>query len=219
MDAPLVLTSVLTPTEVDDMAFDVDIAWSYPLELYEAATAYKMPWDISILQIKDRLHTEEQYENMGFTHDTDNINAGVRCSAFKTLPSMEDKLKGQMDLAVRIRAVNTADVARLVIEKHFLKDTKGNLRKFSMQQVRCVNCNEKYRRVPLVGKCLKCGERLIFTIAEGSVIKYLGPAIKLAQTYDVSAYLKQTMDLLQRRIESVFGREKERQTGLVSYFG
>lgn len=41
MDTPLVLTSVLAPAEVDDMAFDVDIGWRYPLELYEAGLQYK----------------------------------------------------------------------------------------------------------------------------------------------------------------------------------
>jgi len=107
-------------------------------------------------------------------------------------------------LAEKIRAVDTTDVARLVIEKHFIRDTKGNLRKFSMQEFRCVNCNEKYRRPPLVGKCLKCKGKIIFTISEGSIVKYLGPTISLAHKYNVSDYLKQTIDLLQERIEGVF---------------
>src|SRR3989338_1849808 len=124
MDAPLVLTSVLNPSEVDDMAFDVVIAWRYPLQLYEFALQYKMPWEVRISQIKQVLHTPAQFEGMGFTHDVSDLNLTVRCSAYKTLPSMEDKLKGQMDLAEKIAAVNAVDVARLVIEKHLLKDTK-----------------------------------------------------------------------------------------------
>jgi DNA polymerase II large subunit len=217
-DAPLVLTSRLIPSEVDDMVFDLDVCWKYPLEFYDACTEYKAPWDVDIDQIGKRLGTEKQYEGTGFTHGTDNINTTVRCSAYKTLPSMEEKLKGQMDIAERTRAVDTSDVARLVIEKHFLKDTKGNLRKFSMQQFRCVNCNEKYRRPPLVGKCTKCGGKIIFTISEGSVVKYLGPAISLAEKYNVPSYLKQTLTLLQRRIEAVFGKEKEKQEGLGKWF-
>jgi len=132
---------------------------------------------------------------------------------------MEEKLKGQMDIAEKIRAVNTRDVARLVIEKHFIRDTKGNLRKFSMQQFRCVKCNEKFRRPPLVGKCTKCGGRIIFTISEGSVIKYLEPSISLAKKYNIPAYLKQSLELLKRRIEDVFGKEKEKQEGLGKWFG
>jgi DNA polymerase II large subunit len=218
-DAPFVLTSKLTPSEVDDMIFDVDVAWKYPLEFYEATLSYKNPWDIKIEKIGDRLGTEKQYCDMGFTHDTTNLNSGTRCSAYKTLPSMEEKLRGQMELAEKIRAVDTSDVATLVIEKHFIRDIKGNLRKFSIQQFRCVNCNAKYRRPPLVGKCIKCGGRIIFTIAEGSVIKYLEPSMSLAEKYNVPAYLKQSLELVKRRIEGVFGKEKERQEGLGRWFG
>ena len=216
MDAPLVLTSILEPSEVDDMAFDVDIINKYPLELYEAALLYRNPWDVKIKLIKDVLNTPDQYENMGFTHGTDDFNNGVLCSAYKTLPSMAEKLEGQMQIAQRVRAVSTKDVASLVIEKHFLKDTKGNLRKFSMQQFRCVKCNEKFRRPPLVGKCNKCNGRIIFTIPEGSVVKYLGPSIELAEKYDVPIYLKQTLDLLKRRVDDVFGVHTESQETLNS---
>ncbi len=219
MDAPLVLTSVLNPSEVDDMAFDVDVEWKYPLELYQAAQEFKQPWDVKIKQIKSRLRTPEQYEGMGFTHDIIDINNTVKCSAYKTLPTMEEKLKGQMDLAEKIRAVDSKEVATLVIEKHFLKDTKGNLRKFSMQEFRCVNCNEKYRRPPLIGKCIKCKNgKIIFTISEGSIIKYLGPSISLAKKYNVSPYVVQTLELLQQRVEGVFGKEKEKQVGLGAWF-
>ncbi|MBR9692069.1 DNA polymerase II large subunit [Candidatus Woesearchaeota archaeon] len=218
-DAPLVMTSRLSPSEVDDMIFDMDIAWRYPLEFYKACEEYKNPWDVQVTKFGDYLNTPKQYEGMGFTHDTTSINNGVRCSAYKTLPSMEEKLKGQMDIAEKLRAVQTSDVARLVIEKHFIRDTKGNLRKFSMQQFRCVACNEKFRRPPLSGKCTACGGKIIFTISEGSVVKYLEPSISLANKYNVPTYLKQSLELLKRRIEDVFGKEKEKQTGLGCWFG
>src|SRR3989338_8186958 len=125
-DAPLVLTSGLKSSEVDDMVFDMDIAFSYPLAFYLACEQYKNPWEVKIEQIAHRLGTTQEYEKSGFTHDTTNINHTVNCAAYKTLPSMKEKLKGQMDLAKCIRAVDSTDVARLVIEKHFLKDTKGN---------------------------------------------------------------------------------------------
>jgi len=219
MDTPLVLTSILTPSEVDDMAFDVDIGWRYPIELYEASLEYKQPWDVEVPQIKSHLGTPKQYEGMGFTHDVSDLNTGVRCSAYKILPSMEEKLKGQMDLAEKLRSVNTSDVASLVIEKHFLKDTKGNLRKFSMQQFRCVKCNEKFRRPPLIGKCTKCSGKIIFTISQGSIIKYLEPSISLAHKYNVRDYLKETIELLRVRVEGVFGKEPDKQMGLGAWFG
>jgi len=219
MDAPLVLTSLLNPAEVDDMVFHVDIAWRYPLEFYEAALEYKKPWEVSVPQIKELLGTPAQFEGMGFTHDTGDLNAGVLCSAYKTLPSMEEKMQGQMELAIKIRACDASDVARLVIEKHFIRDTKGNLRKFSQQQFRCVNCNEKFRRPPLRGSCTACNGKVIFTISEGSVVKYLEPSISLANKFNVPVYLKQDLELTKRRIESVFGKDAELQEGLGKWFG
>src|SRR3989338_5919266 len=158
-----------------------------------------------------------QYEGFGVTHHVDNFNKGIFCSAYKTQPTMADKLLGQMEIAKKVRAVNIDDVAKLVIQKHFLKDIKGNLRKFSMQQMRCAKCNEKYRRPPLQGKCLACGGRLIFTISEGSVIKYLTPSLMLAEKYDFSPYLKQTLNILKTNIDVLFGKEKEKQVGLGTF--
>ncbi|MBS1267082.1 MAG: DNA polymerase II large subunit [Candidatus Woesearchaeota archaeon] len=218
MDAPLVLSSKLIPSEVDDMVHGVDVVWSYPLEFYNACLEYKYPYEVDIEQIADRLDTPGQYESMGFTHHTSDINMGITCSAYKTLPSMQEKLKGQMEIAKIIRAVDQRHVADLVINKHFIKDIKGNLRKFSMQQFRCVKCNSKYRRPPLSGKC-RCGGKIIFTISEGSIVKYLEPSISLAKKYEVSDYLKQTLELTKRRIESIFGKDKEKQEELGKWFG
>jgi len=210
---------LLITAEVDDMVFDLDIGWRYPLEFYEACMNHKQPREVEIEQFNKRLETREQYKNFGFTHNVSDINSGVRCSAYKTIPSMEEKLKGQMELADKIRAVDESDVARLVIEKHLIRDIRGNLRKFSMQQFRCSTCNEKYRRPPLIGNCIKCGGKIIFTISEGSIVKYLKPAISLADKYNLPSYLKQNLELTKRNIESLFGKEKETQEGLGKWFG
>ena len=88
-----------------------------------------------------------------------------------------------------------------------------------MQEFRCVNCNEKYRRPPLVGKCIKCKNgKIIFTISEGSIVKYLDPSVSLAKKYNVDPYLIQTLELLQQRIDGVFGKDKEKQLGLGAWF-
>ncbi len=217
-DAPLVLTGRLVPSEVDDMVFNMDVVDHYPLELYEAAEQFKFPWDIKIEIFEHNLNTEKQYEGMMFTHDTDDFNKGVICSAYKTLPSMREKVLGQMEVGRKIRAVDVDDVARLVIERHFIRDIKGNLRKFSQQRFRCVKCNTVYRRPPLSGKCIGCSGKLVFTIAEGSVCKYLQPALDLAKKYDLPAYLQQSLVLLKNRIESVFGKDSEKQEGLGKWF-
>jgi DNA polymerase II large subunit len=218
MDAPLVLTSLLNPAEIDDQAHGLDIVWQYPLELYEAAEQYKYPWDVKIEQITHRLGTPTQYEKMGFTHMTSNINEGVLFSAYKALPSMQEKLNGQMAIAMDVRAVNASNVAEMIITKHFLKDTKGNLRKFSQQKFRCVKCNEKYRRPPLRGYCIKCNGKIIFTISEGSVVKYMNLSLSLSEEYNVAPHVKQTLMLLKNRIDSVFGKDKETQEGLDKWF-
>ncbi len=219
MDSPLVLTVRLVPSEVDDMVLGLDTPWFYPLSLYEAATQLKKTGDVAIEQLRTRLDTPLQYEGIGYTHPVSNINDGVLVSAYKTLPSMEEKLRGQMALAEKIVAVDEADVATRVIEKHFIRDIRGNLRKFSMQEFRCVKCNEKFRRPPLIGKCTVCRGNLLFTISEGSIVKYLEPSLSLAKKYDLSAYLRQNLELTKRRIEEIFGREKEKQVGLGAWFG
>lgn len=218
-DAPLVLTSTLLPHEVDDMVFDMDVAWHYPRELYEAAQQYKHPSEVKVEQLKGRLGTPRAYEDYGFTHHVEDINEGVLYSAYKALPTMSDKVLGQMDLANKIRAVDSADVAKQVIERHFIRDIRGNLRKFSMQQFRCVKCNEKYRRPPLVGHCLKCQGNIIFTVAEGSITKYLEPSLQLAEKYQLSAYLRQSLEITKRRIESIFGKQADKQVALGKWFG
>ncbi len=216
-DAPLVITSKIKPSEIDDMILDMDIASSYPLSLYQAAQQYKMPYDVDVEKVADKLASERTSSNFGYTTPTKSMNYGVLCSSYKTLPTMEDKLITQMKLASKIRAVDSSDVARLVIEKHFIRDIKGNLRKFSMQQFRCVDCNKKFRRPPLIGKCDECGGNLIFTISKGSVVKYLDLAIQLAKNFEVDDYLKQSLELTKERIEEYFGREKEKQAGLVNW--
>jgi DNA polymerase II large subunit len=217
-DEPLLLSSKLLPTEVDDMVFDMDIAFNYPLEFYEAAMQYKNPSEIKISKVKDFLDTEKQYEGFGFTHNTDDFNKGVVCSAYKFIPSMEEKVKGQLDLAKKIRAVIESDVARLVIEKHFIRDIKGNLRKFSTQQFRCVDCNAKFRRTPLRGVCLECGGKILFTVSEGFVLKYLNISLDMAEKYDLPVYLKQNLYLTKKRIEALFGKEKDKQKALIGWF-
>jgi len=218
-DAPLVATAILIPTEIDDMAFDIDVLWRYPLELYEAAEQEKDPWEIKITQLKDRLGTKEAYKDFGFTHNVDDLNNAVRCSVYKLIPNMKEKVEGQMWIAEKLRAVDTGDVARLVIDRHFIRDIKGNLRKFSQQVFRCVKCNEKFRRPPLNGKCDKCSGKIIFTISEGGIIKYLEPALSLAENYDVPEYVRQNLELTKKYIESIFGRETEKQEALGKWFG
>ena len=68
------------------------------------------------------------------------------------------------------------------------------------------------------GGCYKCGGKIIFTISEGGIIKYLEPALDLAKNYDVPIYVKQNIELTKRYIESIFGKEEFKQTQLEAWF-
>lgn len=211
-DAPLILNARIKATEVDDMAFDIETCDEYPLDLYIKAEQFASPREVKVPQIRHML--DGDIKGVLFTHDTTSINAGVTCSAYKKLETMEEKVAKQMDVAHKIRAVDEDDVARLIIERHFIRDIRGNMRKFSSQQFRCSKCNEKFRRPPLMGTCTECGGNIIFTVSEGGIVKYLDSALSLAENYNVSPYVKQSMDLLKKKIESVFGKEKEKQVAL-----
>ena len=191
--------------EIDDEVYDLNTTWQYPLEFYKATLDYKWPWELKIPQVKSRIGKCEQYEGLGYTHKVSDMNAGVLFSANKAIPAMVEKLDGQIELAAKIRAVDLPTVAGLVIDKHFIRDIKGNLRKFTKQEFRCTTCNEKYRRAPMSGVC-KCGGKLVFTIAEGTVKKYLEPSMKLVNHEGVPNYMRQTMKLLKQRIDFCYVR-------------
>lgn len=219
MDAPLVMTTRLNPAEVDKEAHNLDITGIYPLEFYEATLHGASPKDIEARfdLVSKRLGTDAQYEGFGFSHDTSDIAAGPRNSAYKTLETMIDKMDAQLELAALIRAVDAKDVAERVINSHFLPDLIGNLHAFSKQKVRCVKCGVKYRRPPLKEVCPRCGGRIILTVHEGSVRKYLEVSMKVANEYDVSNYTKQRLELLKIEIDSIFKNDKSKQTGLADF--
>ncbi len=216
-DAPLVLNAKINAGEVDDQILDVEfVNGSYPLKLYQLAEEGKHSKEVDFINTCKKVLKEgkDPFVGMGFTHDTNNFNDGVVCSAYKLLPTMHDKVAHQMNLVEKIRAVDTSDTARLVIERHFIRDMKGNLRKFSQQGFRCVACNEIMRRPPLSGVCPKCSGKIIFTIHEGGIKKYLEPALMLAKKYNLSTYIQQNLELIKNAIDSIFGKELETQTGL-----
>lgn len=221
MDAPLVLTTRLDPSEVDKEAHNLDCAWFYPLEFYEATQRCPSAKEVEKLidRVAVRIGSEAQYEGLGFTHDTTDIGDGPVQSSYKTLPTMREKMDGQMRLAERIRAVDAPDVAARVIEGHFLRDLQGNLKKFSKQKMRCVKCNAKFRRPPLRGNCLRCGGNLTMTVHHKSVIKYLEVSKEVAERYNVRLYTKQRLAILEDNVASLFQSDKVKKTSLKDFFG
>ncbi|MFH1608078.1 MAG: DNA polymerase II large subunit [archaeon] len=217
-DAPLVLNAKIDAGEVDDQILDFEFANEYPIELYELAEKREHSSKVKVRDVKTVLKEGgNPFTGFGYTHDTHDFNEGVVCSSYKTLATMQDKVRHQMELVEKIRAADTSDTARLIIERHFMRDMKGNLRKFSQQGFRCVACNEIMRRPPLTGVCPRCKGKIIFTIHEGGIKKYLEPAIDLAKKYNLSPYIKQTLEITKENIDSIFGKELEKQTGLFEF--
>jgi len=225
MDAPLVLTSRIDPSEIDKEALNVDVCTGYPLEMYTGALNYIEPKTISNLidRVERRLGTPGQVEGFQFTHDTSDISSGPLESMYTQLKSMTEKLECELVLAEKIRAVDADDVAERVLNTHFIRDLMGNLSAFSKQKFRCTKCNTSYRRMPLAGKCTKfrgknpCNGNIIPTVHEGSVKKYLEMSREICRKYKVSEYTKQRVEVIDMAILSTFGEEKNEQLGLADF--
>jgi DNA polymerase II large subunit len=221
MDLPLVLSTRLDPNEVDKETHNVDTLRRYPLEFYQATTRHAHAKEVAKVMglVEARIGKPEQYEGFGFTHDTHDIAAGPAASAYKTLGSMMDKMTAQMELARKTRAVDEADVGARVIGTHFLPDLMGNLKAFSKQSVRCTKCSTKFRRMPLKGGCLACGNpTLTLTVHEGSVRKYLEVSKSIATKYKIDPYTHQRILLLEQAVESLFQNDKVRKSKLSDFF-
>ncbi|MFB6271244.1 MAG: DNA polymerase II large subunit, partial [Halobacterium sp.] len=202
MDAPLVMSSRIDPSEIDDEAHNVDVVDQYPREFYEATRELADPGEVEdLVEIaEESLGTDTEYAGFDHTHDTSDIHLGPSLSAYKTLGSMMEKMDAQLELGRKLRSVDETDVAERVIEYHFLPDLLGNLRAFSRQETRCLDCGEKYRRMPLTGDCRECGGRVNLTVHEGSVNKYMDTALTVAEEYDCREYTKQRLEVLETKL-------------------
>jgi len=215
MDAPLVLSSRIDPEEIDDESHNLDTMETLPLELYQKTMENFKPSDVVDLvdNVKKRLGKDEQYSGLIYSHETTSIHQGPKICLYKTLPSMKEKVNGQISLAEKIRAVDQKGVVEGVLNSHFLPDIAGNSRAFARQKVRCTKCNKKYRRIPLTGECT-CGGNLILSISKGSVTKYLEISKELASRYPIDPYLVQRIELLESGIHSLFESDRSKQSSL-----
>jgi len=195
MDAPLVLSSRIDPEEIDDESHNIDAMPQIPLGLYEKTLEFAKPSDVLDMV------------------DTSSIHSGPKVCLYKLLPTMKEKVEGQIKLAEKIRAVDQKGVVEGVLTSHFLPDMAGNSRAFSRQKVRCTKCNKKYRRIPLSGDCV-CGSGLILSISKGSVVKYLEISKNLSQRYPIDNYLVQRIELIESGINSLFESDKSKQSSL-----
>jgi len=219
MDAPLLLMPVVNTKEVQRQAHAVDVACAYPVEFYEKTWENVEARHVNRLidLIEYRLGTEAQFEGFSYTTPVSNINAGNHESSYKRFKTMIEKLKSQLDLAEKIEAVDAKEVALKVLTTHFIRDIAGNLRAFSTQGFRCKSCNRRFRRLPLRGKCPRCGGALTLTVYRGGIEKYIDAAEHLIEKYGLPQYYAQRILLVRDEIDSLFDGNKPKQISLVDF--
>jgi DNA polymerase II large subunit len=223
MDAPLILTVNVDPKEVDNEVHAMEICRGYGIEFYAAAERNAPPGEAKLELVKDRLGTPNAYSNIMFTHlsGPGAVAGSPKKSMYTKLNTMSEKIAAQFRLTDMLECVDRPDAAKNLILSHFIPDLIGNMHSFSRQGFRCVACNSKYRRVPLVGKCTRCHGKIVLTISKSSIEKYLEIATTLAERYALEPYIRQRLALIRDEIENVFGysgtMESNRQVNLSKF--
>jgi DNA polymerase II large subunit len=220
MDAPLVISTRLDPREVDGESHNVDYMSRYPLQFYLDSLNYAKPGDVEkyIITYKKMIGKEGQFEGCRFTHPTASINLGPHKSAYTVFGTMAEKIESQLWLARVIQAVDAQDIARKVISSHFAPDILGNIRSYSTQSFRCPKCGAKYRRIPLMGKCIDCGGKLLMTVNPGGITKYLSKSLSMIKDFNLSAYTAQRWKLIEMYVTSLTNNPKVKQKSIASFF-
>lgn len=221
MDAPLLIQPIVLPYEVQRQAHNIDIASTYSLEFYEATWKQAKAADIADMTetIKNRIGDPRQFFDYGFTHLTNTLVTKAQRSAYSTLNTMEEKLKMQFDTAKLINAVDANEVAAMVLTTHILPDIIGNMRSYSSQTFRCTTCGAKFRRMPLMGKCIDCGCALIQTVTRGAVEKYLGIATDMCKQYKINDYLRSRIESIALELKLIFKEERRTQSSMMEFMG
>ena len=222
MDATLVISTKLDPNEIDTEAHNIDTLFQYPREFYEATQNFYNPSEIEdTMELVDyHLKKGKKYGDIGFNIPTSDINEGPITTSYKTYENMDDKIDAQLHLARIIKAVDERNVAEKILSTHFNPDILGNLRKFAIQEFRCVKCNQKYKRPPIsnAGNCPKCNGNIILTVNRGGIEKYIPRAISLCRDFNLDAYTIQRMELIEEYVESLTNNPKIKQQKLSDFF-
>ncbi len=211
MDAPLVLTTIIDPLEVDDECHNIEVMERLPLEFYSLCEEYSEPNEVLefIDIVKKRLGKQNQYINLYFSTYNNNIVNGPLVTEYDKIRNMEEKVRKQLYLAMKICAVDAKDVAERLLKHHFIPDLAGNFRAFLTQKFRCMKCGAKYRRIPLKGKCLKCNNELVLSVHEKNISKYLNISYFLSKEFNLDNFIKQEIELIERSLNNLIKSKKE----------
>ncbi|MGD0422267.1 MAG: DNA polymerase II large subunit [Candidatus Bathyarchaeia archaeon] len=220
MDAPILLTVSIKPTEIARQAYNLETTEQLPLRFYQETQRRSDPKRLSAIieTVNARLGSTMVLDSLGCTLTVTDINNGNLESTYKKLGSMLDKVTEQLKVAETVKAVDAAEVARRVLSTHFMRDLTGNLKAFAAQRFRCTKCNAKFRRVPLKGACTRCGGKLSLTVYKGGVEKYLTVAQDLVNRYNLGKYHTQRLMLLRQEIDSMFNETEEKKQPSLAQF-
>lgn len=235
MDAPLILTTTINPTEIDKEALNVDTLAQYPVSFYEGTMKRPTAKDahkLGIETVETRLEQGKDPFIFDFTHDTKSCDEAPKNNPYNTLESMRQKTMMQFELGEVLHAVDNEDQAGRLINRHLIRDMRGNLRAYGQQKVRCTKCGASYRRPPIAGKCIAvmkknaenpltgeieditCDHKLILTVTQGAVAKYDNLMNDIIEKYGVDGYTDNLYRLVSSWVADTFssGDETTQQT-------
>ena len=172
-----------------------------------------------------RLGSDNESRGFGFTHDTNDCSDGPKNNPYNTLDSMRLKTMAQFALGTTLYSVDNKDQSSRLIDRHLIRDMRGNLRAYGQQKVRCTKCGTSYRRPPITGECnqivdtkvdpftneeveVMCPGNLILTVTKGSVAKYDGLMNELVEKYGCNEYIKELYHMVSNWVAETF-REEE----------
>ena len=237
MDAPLILTMKINPSEIDKEALNIETVTQYPVSFYEATQDFPPAKDavkFGVEIVESRLGSPAELSGFGFTHDSDDCAGGPADNPYTELESMKQKTMAQFALGELLYSVDNQVQASKLIDRHLIRDMRGNLRAFGQQSVRCPRCGAKYRRPPISGKCrtvlsekshdesmtgedevVICDGNLILTVSQGSVKKYNGLMVELVDRYGCDEYIEQLHNFVSLWVSQTFDDQDElKQTKL-----
>jgi DNA polymerase II large subunit len=233
MDAPLILTTKIVPSEIDKEALNVEIVDRYPIEFYELTLGThdedgdwipapaKAAVAAGVTIVESVLGTDLQYVGQNFTHDTSDCAEGPANNPYNTLDSMRQKTMAQFALGDCLESVDNVDQSSRLINRHLIRDMRGNLRAYGQQKVRCPKCAAKYRRPPISGQCMtvletkqnpfsgeteeiRCDGRIILTVTHGAVAKYDKLMAELVTRYGADNYTEGLYEQVSRWVKDTF---------------
>ena len=233
MDAPLILTMKINPSEIDKEALNVETVTQYPVSFYEATQNFppaKEAVKAGVEIVENRLGSPAELSGFGFTHDSEDCAGGPTDNPYTELESMKQKTMAQFALGELLYSVDNQVQASKLIDRHLIRDMRGNLRAFGQQSVRCPRCGAKYRRPPISGLCrtvlsekshdesmtgedeiVMCDGNLILTVSQGSVKKYDGLMSELVDRYGCDEYIEQLWNFVSLWVSQTFDDQDELQ--------